>query len=132
MGAGRSFWRAQAGASAVEFALVVPAFLALTIGALNLCILLYINSTLHFAVDDAARCMSISQAAGTTACDTVAHTRTHALATFNFPSLSPVITPLAAQTCGNQVTGTATYQLNAVLTSMAVNLSATSCFPVQN
>ena len=77
----RRLWTGQAGASAVEFALVVPAFLALTIGALNLCIMLYINSTLHFAVDDSARCMSVK----TTICDNVADTKTHALATFNFP-----------------------------------------------
>jgi Flp pilus assembly protein TadG len=131
MGAGLRFWRAQAGASAVEFAMVVPAFLALTIGALNLCILLYINSTLHFAVDDAARCMSVK----TTVCDTVAHTRTHALATFNFPSLSPTITPTfgtVGSGCGNQVTGAATYRLNAVVTSINVSLSAQSCFPIQN
>ena len=128
MGGGLRFWRAQTGASAVEFALVVPAFLALTIGALNLCIVLYINSNLHFAVDDAARCMSVK----TTVCDTVAHTKTHALATFNFPSLSPTITPTFAAACGNQVSGSATYQLNAVVTNLSVNLSATSCFPVQN
>jgi Flp pilus assembly protein TadG len=124
----RGFWRDQTAASAVEFAMVVPVFFALTIGALNLCILLYINSTLHYAVDDAARCMSVK----TTVCDTVGHTQTHAAATFNFPSLSPSFTPAFAQACGNQVTGSATYRLNAVVTSLNLNLSAKSCFPVQN
>jgi Flp pilus assembly protein TadG len=125
------FWREQAGSSAAEFAMVLPVFLALTLGAINLGILLYINSTLHFAVEDAARCMSVK----TTICDNIVDTRTHAATTFNFPSLSPVFTPVvaggAAGSC-NQVTGTATYRLNAVVTSISVPMSATSCYPIQD
>ncbi len=127
----RAFWPDRGGASAAEFALVVPVFFALTIGAINLCILLFINTRLHNAVDAAARCMSMVDNPASS-CLTPAATQTYAATTFGFPNLSPVFVATAGASGGcNKVTGAATYQLNAVVTSLPVTMSAQSCFPVQ-
>jgi Flp pilus assembly protein TadG len=49
----------RSGASAVELALVIPAFAALLIGFFNGCAMYWGQTALHFAVDDAARCWSV-------------------------------------------------------------------------
>jgi Flp pilus assembly protein TadG len=124
------FWRSETGASAAEFAMVVPAFFALTLGLVNLCFMLYFNVNLHFAVDDAARCMSVNPVNVTNSCSSPALTQTHAGANFSYPTLSPSFTAVTAA-CGSKVTGTATYKLNAIVVSKSVPLSATACFPLQ-
>ncbi len=121
------FRRENAGATAVEFAIILPCFLALTFGTINLCVALYANTALHFAADDAARCESVK----TTICDSAADTQTYAVNHYNGPNISPSFTATTAS-CGNQVTGTATFQLNAILTNLSIPLSATSCFPIQD
>jgi Flp pilus assembly protein TadG len=122
----RKFCQDSVGASAAEFALLLPMFCALTIGAINLCIMVYANSLLQYAVDDAARCESVK----TTVCTSAGATQTHAAATFGFANLSPTFTASAA-TCGNQVVGSVSYPLNMVVTTLTPTLSATSCFPIQ-
>ena len=123
----RNFLQDTAGASAAEFALVFPVLAILLIGTLHLCIMVYANSTLQFAVDDAARCESVK----TTICPDAGSTQTHAATTFGFANLTPNFVA-SNLPCGYQVVGTATYALNAVVTTISVPLSATSCFPVQN
>ena len=120
------FWQDRAGSSAAEFALLVPVFCALTVGAINLCILVYANSLLQFAVDDAARCQSVK----TQICTGATATEAHAAATFGFTSLAPAFVA-SSPACGSKVVGTATYSLVAVVTTISVPLSASSCFPVQ-
>jgi Flp pilus assembly protein TadG len=122
----RKFCLDPAGASAVEFALILPVFCALTIGAINLCLVVYANSRLQYAVDDAARCESVK----TTICTSSATTQTHAATTFGFAGLSPTFTASPA-VCGNQVVGSVTYPLSAVITTISVPISASSCFPIQ-
>ena len=76
------FWTGQAGASAVES----PWSRAASHGSDHrlrrepVHCAFVINSSLHFAVDDAARCMSVKM----TICDSAADTITHAMATFDF------------------------------------------------
>jgi Flp pilus assembly protein TadG len=130
----RRFLKEEAGVSAVEFALVLPIFLALTLGAMNFSLLTFLNSRLHYAVDDAARCMAVNQC-------TAANVSAHASANFNFPSVSPSFTGVSS-TCnvsggsggqtGYLVTGTATYDLNVVVASLSVPITATSCFAAQD
>jgi Flp pilus assembly protein TadG len=123
----RKFWQDSAGASAAEFAMLVPVICALTIGAINLCLMVYANSLLQFSVDDAARCQSVQ----TTICTSTAATQTHAQATFGFSSLSPTFT--ASQgACGSHVVGNVTFPLIAVVTTVNVPISASSCFPIQD
>lgn len=125
------FWCSESGASAAEFAMIIPVFSALTLGVINLCFLMYFNAQLHFTVDEAARCMSVNPANVTNSCATGPSTQTHAAANFNYPSLSPSFSAVSA-TCGDKVTGTATYTLNAIVISKSVPLTATACFPIQD
>ena len=136
-------WRDQAGSSALEFALVVPVLVALTLGAVNLCFLLYAQATLHYAVDDTARCMSVKTfpVTGCTltacSCETVAKAQAYAALRYKGPAISGLtFTPAFLQQCPSgsgsalysKVTGAATYQLNAIVTNISVPMSATSCF----
>ena len=120
--------RDQAGSTAVEFAIILPCFLALTFGTINLCVALFANTALHFAVDDAARCMSVK----TTICDSPADTQSYASSHYNGPRLSPTFTATTAS-CGRPGHRHGhTFQANVILTNISVPLSATSCFPVQD
>lgn len=120
-----ALWRDQAGASAVEFALVFPIFAGLLFLLMNVCVALWAEAALNFAVDQAARCMSVQPGV----CDTAAH------AISQHPYLGPTISPAFTSTvvsCGHRVSGTGIYQINIVLMNLPVNLSASSCFAVQD
>jgi len=122
----RTLLRHDSGSSLVEFALVAPLFLALTVGLINFCILVYFNSVLHWAVDDVARCKAVG------VCNSASLVSARETADFGFASLNPSFTGPTLVSCGYQVTATATYQLNAVLYNQPIVLNATSCFPTQS
>lgn len=124
------------GNAAVEFALVAPAFLALVFGIVNLSAVLYASAQLHYAAEDAARCYSVR----TTVCTSATTAQTYAAAAYRGPGIGASFTAANTGAChhslaspyaadGHAVTGTGTYQINAVLTSVSVPLSATACFP---
>jgi hypothetical protein len=50
---------------------------------------------------------------------------------FGFAGLGPSFVASPAG-CGNQVTGTVTFPLNAVIVTKSVVISAQSCFPIQD
>lgn len=120
-----AFWRDQVGASALEFALVIPIFAGLVFLLINICVALWAEAALNFSVDRAARCMSVQP----TICDTAAD------AIKQHPYLGPKITPTfsaAASSCGNNVSGVGAFDINIMLADISVPLSASSCFPVQD
>jgi hypothetical protein len=49
----------QRGTTAIEFAIVAPLFLALAVGTLYLGICLFMVGSLHYTVEEAARCASV-------------------------------------------------------------------------
>ena len=110
----------ERGTTAIEFAIVSPLFF----GTLYLGICLYMIGSLHFAVEDAARCASVRSAGD---CNTSSKVISYAQKRYFGPS-SPTFTYQAAA-CGNSVTGSASYSLNFVLGHLTVPLSATACFP---
>jgi Flp pilus assembly pilin Flp len=121
----RKLLRDEVGASAVEFALVFPIFAGLLFLLINVCTAIWAEAALNFAVDGAARCMSVQPAICDSAADAIKH----------HPYLGPKISPNFTSTvvsCGNRVSGTGVFQINIVMTSVPVNLSASSCFPVQD
>jgi Flp pilus assembly protein TadG len=117
------------GTTAVEFALVSPAFLALLLGIMYGSLAIYAAASMHFAVEGAARCYSVnaSQCGSATTTPsplTVSYAQNHYLG----PG-SPTFTASTAS-CGHQVNAT----LNNVAPSkymapLNVTLSATACFP---
>jgi Flp pilus assembly protein TadG len=52
----RGFWRDEAGAALVEYALVLPALLALVFGVMQLGGMAWTQEALNYAVQEAARC----------------------------------------------------------------------------
>jgi Flp pilus assembly protein TadG len=111
------------GTTAVEFALVLPALAALVVGGLYTGLLMYSAAGLHNAVEQAARCYSVSQSQ----CGSASAAQTYAQNSYYGVS-TPTFTA-STQACGHQVTATLSFVLDAAVTSFNVPLTATACFP---
>jgi Flp pilus assembly protein TadG len=111
------------GNSAVEFALVLPALAMLVVGGLYTGLLMYSAAGLHNAVEQAARCYSVSasQCGSASAAQTYAQSSYYGISTPTFTA--------STQACGHQVTATLSFVLDAAVASFNVPLSATACFP---
>ena len=120
----RRFRADAGGASAVEFALVLPAFILLVLGSMSAATLGFSVASMNYAVEDAARCAAVKKAA----CLTPADIAKYARAKYVGPAVSPVFTYTTAG-CGNTVTGTATYSMNLVPQFVNVPLSTAACHP---
>ena len=55
----KSLRRDQQGTTAVEFGIIAPVLIALLVGTMGLCVALFLIGSLHFAVEDGARCASV-------------------------------------------------------------------------
>jgi Flp pilus assembly protein TadG len=119
----RRLFLCSRGAAAVEFALVMPAFLALVLGGLSVCVLMYSNVSLQDATERGARCFSVDTAtcSSATAAQTFAQGFYYGVGAPTFTASTPA--------CGHQVVGTLTLQIAAVLTNITVPLTASACFP---
>jgi len=113
------------GSSTVEFAIVSSAFLMMVIGGMYLSMLGYTASSLHCAVEAAARCQSIN----TTTCTSASTTQTYATNRFTNLTGKTATFVANAATCGHQVTGSMTFTINKGTSSLGIPLSATACFP---
>jgi Flp pilus assembly protein TadG len=114
------FWKRIAederGATAIEFALVAPAFLSLIVAVINVSLLGMSVASLHYAVEEGARCASVRQVCPEPA------------SRYFAPGPSPVFTPSSA-TCGSMLNATVTFNLNAALVQRSIRLSATARYP---
>ncbi len=114
------FWKRAAederGAAALEFALVVPALLTLIVAVINVSLLGMTSASLHYAVEEGARCASVRQICP--------EPRSRYFA----PGPAPAFT-LTSAVCGSLLSATVTFNLNAVLIRKSIQLSATSCYP---
>jgi len=114
----------ERGTAAVEFAIVGPIFLSLTVGMIYVCMLLFSMASMQYAVEEGARCASVK----TTVCTSNAATVTYTQNAYYGPLISPTFTSTNTG-CGHQVHGTATFSLNTVVRTISVPLVANSCFP---
>jgi Flp pilus assembly protein TadG len=119
----RHMWREQRGTTAVEFALVSPVFIAMVLGLLALCLCLFLIGSLHYSVEEAARCASVR----TTVCTDASTTIAYAQSRYFGPS-TPTFS-YAAATCGNSVTASINYVAQLGLTQVTIPFSASACFP---
>jgi hypothetical protein len=95
------------------------------VGILSACVVIFAASSLHYAVEGAARCYSINSSQ----CGTALATQSYAQSLYLGPG-SPVPTFSASTpSCGHQVTGTLSYALNAGAAQWTIPLSATACYP---
>lgn len=96
----------RCGASAVEFALVAPAFLALTIGSIYMAMLVFAYANLQSTAQEAARCASVR----TAVCFDQASVATFANGRYRGLGVSPVFT-YAIAPCGHRVTASGSLTL---------------------
>jgi Flp pilus assembly protein TadG len=118
-------WDDIRGTTAVEFAIVAPVFIALLVGAFGLCLVLFLMGSLHYAVEEGARCASVK----TSVCSDATTTQSYALNHYLGPS-APTFT-YAAAACGNSVTASISYVLDLGLTRVTIPITAAACYPAQ-
>jgi Flp pilus assembly protein TadG len=116
--------RDEQGTTAVEFAIIAPVFIALLVGTLTVCVGLFLVGSLHYAVEEGARCASIKTAICSDAATTLAYAQSH----YFGPNLTPTFT-YAAANCGNSVSASISYSMNVGFRTFVVPISATACFP---
>jgi TadE-like protein len=119
-------WQDDRGQTAVEFAMVAPAFIMLAVGTFYLCMCLFLTGSLHYAVEQAARCASVQ----TTVCVTANPTTITTYAQNNYfgPGGTPTFNYTAAA-CGNQVSATMNYVWSIGIKQFTLPVSAAACFP---
>lgn len=115
----------RGGATAVEFALIAPALLLLLFGVAEFGRLLWTQSALHFAVEEAARCAAVD----TTNCASTAAVQSFAVGRAAGLGLQSSVFSLSTPACGTQVS--ASYPFPFVLSALfpSITLTARSCFP---
>jgi Flp pilus assembly protein TadG len=111
------------GTTAVEFAIVAPVFIGLVIAMMCLCLALFLAGSLHYAVEEAARCASVKTAVCTDATSTVAYAQSH-----YFGPSTPTFTSTTAA-CGNAVSASISYVVDLGLRQVTIPISANACFP---
>lgn len=120
----KSLRRCQDGTTAVEFAIIAPVFIAVILGTIGVCFALFLVGSLHFAVEDGARCASVKTNICTDATSTIAYTQSRYLG----PNVSPTFT-YASAACGNSVSASVSYRMNVGFRVFIIPVSATACFP---
>jgi Flp pilus assembly protein TadG len=115
----------EQGTTAVEFAIIAPVFIAMLVGTIALCVALFLVGSLHFAVEDAARCASVK----TTICPDSATTITYAQNHYYGPNVSPTFNPPVDAACGKSMSASISYSMNVGFRTFVIPVSATACFP---
>jgi Flp pilus assembly protein TadG len=114
----------EQGTTAVEFAIVAPVLIATLFGTIAVCIGLFLIGSLHFAVEDGARCASVK----TTICSDAATTVSYTQSRYFGPNVSPTFT-YADAVCGKSVSASINYSMNVGFTTFVIPISAAACFP---
>jgi Flp pilus assembly protein TadG len=116
----------RSGATAVEFALFAVPILLLLFGIVVFGRVIWAQSTLHVAVEDAARCASVNS----NLCGTASAVQSYAVAQATGLNLDPSVFTVSAQPCGNQVS--ANYPFSFAVNQLfpyTITLTAQACFP---
>ena len=114
------------GGMAVEFALVMPIFALLLFGIVEFGQVLWTQSALHFAVEEAARCATVDAAN----CGSVSAVQSFAVSRAAGLGLQNSVFSLTNPACGNQVSASYPFPfVMATLFPYSITLTAQSCFP---
>lgn len=114
------------GAAAVEYALVLPALLLFTFGAMDVGRLLWTQTTLERAAEAAARCGAIDAAT----CGTISDIKTYAVGqAYGLPLTAGAFT-VTLPACGVQVVADSSFTFVIPwIGTPAILLRATACYP---
>jgi len=111
--------------SAIEFAIVGPLFIMLLIGIFYLCMGLAVAGSLHYAVEEGARCASVRTAVCSDNDTTIAYTKEH----YFGPSSLPSFIYDSGAPCGHSVTASINYVMDLGIKQITVPITAAACFP---
>jgi Flp pilus assembly protein TadG len=118
-------WTARDGATALEFALVAPVLFAILFGVIEFGRLMWTQSALHFAVEAAARCASVTPGV----CGTSAQIQTYAASTVSALNIPASAFTSSTPACGHQVSASFSFQFVAGgLFPFTPTLAAQACF----
>ncbi len=122
----KSFLRDTSGASALEFALLLPLFAFLLLGTMQIGHVFWTQTALQHAVERAARCASIN----TAVCGNVSQIQAYAATQTYGMTLPDSTFAVSVPPCGNQVEATHDFTFETALFPVpTVTLSARSCYP---
>ena len=120
-------WRLKddRGAAAVEMGFLLPIFLLMLYGIVQLGLMLWTQASLYHGAQMAARCAALQQSA----CSSTALTQQYAAdQSYGLHPDASTFT-ISTQTCGIQVAAAYSYQpFSALMSSLSIALSARACF----
>jgi len=122
---GTSLRSDERGTTAIEFAIVGPIFIFLVIGIAFLCMGMAVAGSMHYAVEEGARCASVRKMVCTDQDTTIAYTRAH----YFGPGGVPTFAYDPAAVCGHSVTASINYVVDMGLKKITVPITAAACFP---
>jgi len=122
----RIFRRDQRGATAVEFALTIPAFMLFVVAIMDGAMMMWTKLGLQHGAEMAARCATVN----TTTCGTDANIKSYAVAqAYGLSLVRPEHYSVSTAACGKTVTGNYTFSLFfGFMGVSSVALSAKSCY----
>jgi hypothetical protein len=115
----------ERGTTAVEFAIVGPIFIFLIIGIAFLCMGMAVAGSMHYAVEEGARCASVRKTVCSDEDSTITYTKAHYFGPGGVPTFA--YNPAAA--CGHSVTASISYVVDMGLKKVSVPITAAACFP---
>ena len=115
------------GTAAIEYAIILPAFLLCTLGVLDTARLFWTNTTLQRAVSSAARCAGIASAE----CSTPGKIKDKAIAEAWSLQLEPQAVVVVKQNCGMRVTASYAFTFS-VPGFDPITLTSTTCYATSN
>lgn len=127
------------GSTVAEFALVLSVAIVFIFGLLNISLVMYTTTRMHWAAEDAARCASVRTAcADANAAQKATKVTNWAASHYQGTSSSAVVwrysptgtcSGSAASNTGHTVTGQTTYNLRAGVFYKSFQLYTTACYP---
>ncbi len=121
-----SIFAADDGAALVEYVLILPAFLAIVLGLMQLGGMAWTSAALNNAVQDAARCAAVRP----DICGTAAQVQAYAAADMSGLPVPASAFTLSNAACGYDVQANATYSfINSPFWSATQTLTAEACHP---
>ena len=121
----RRFARSEAGNLAVEFGLLAPTLMLFIFGVAEGGRLLWTVNSLHYSVQEAARCASVNK----TTCGSSSAIQSFAAGRSGATFGSSVFTATVAS-CGHRVSASYTMPLNIPFMAHSITLTAQSCYPI--
>ena len=117
----------ERGTTLIEFAIIAPVFIGFVVGILYVCMGLFLVGSLHYAVEEGARCASV-RTGSTQSCKDETGIIAYTKSRFYGPSTTATFS-YAAAACGNSVSGNVQYVMNLGVSQITIPINVTACFP---